>query len=114
MRCLKTLNLVHGLESPTLQSLENNQSPQEAVHKGRPQSGGLPMSSADILQTRGWGPSDSDVCTFFPKITSDFSKFIVCLHGQGRGDRSIADIFRTKGKESIFRDFVQTFLMDGL
>jgi len=52
-----------------------------AVHKRRPQLGGL--SSADILRTKR-EISDADVRTLWCK-KSDFSKFMVCPHGQGEG-----------------------------
>jgi len=46
--------------------------------------------------------------------TSDFSKFMVFLQGQGWiGVLASADILRTRGEGSIFRDFVQTSFMDG-
>jgi len=50
-----------------------------AVHKRRPQSGGL--SSADILRTRGILQMRTSALFF--KKTPNFSKFIVCPHGQG-------------------------------
>jgi len=48
---------------------------------------------------------------FLVQKTSDFSKIMVCPHEQ-RGWASSADIFFwTRGeKESIFRNFVRTFL----
>jgi len=54
----------------------------QAVHRRRPQSGRL--SSADILRTRGEGSiSDVNVCTFWCRKISDFSKLMACPHGQG-------------------------------
>jgi len=43
---------------------------------------------------------------------SDFSKFMMCPHGQGRG-LSQCGHFADKGEESIFRDFVRTSFMNG-
>jgi len=39
---------------------------------------------------------------------------MVCPHGQGgEEDWSSADILRTKERETIFRDHVRTYFMDG-
>jgi len=38
----------------------------------------------------------------------DFSKFMVCPHGQGEESWASAEILRARGKGSIFRDFVRT------
>jgi len=46
---------------------------------------------------------------FFGAKSSDFLKFMVCPHGQGR--RASADILWTRGEGSIFRDFVRTSFM---
>jgi len=49
--------------------------------------------------------------TLFGAKTSDFSKFMVCPHGQGRVEplRTFCD----KGeRRSILRDFVRTSFMD--
>jgi len=69
-----------------------------AVHKGRPKSGGEGVCSVRI---RGKGSSsDADVRTFWCKKTPDFSKFMMCPHGQG-GWVS-ANILRTGGGEGQF------------
>jgi len=43
------------------------------------------LSSAGIFRTWGKGSLGADARTFWCKKTSDFSKFLVCPHGQGRG-----------------------------
>jgi len=58
------------------------------------------------------GISDADVRTLWCKKTSDFSKFMVCPHGQkGRGVEPVRN-FADKGSESIFRDFMRTSFKD--
>jgi len=52
-----------------------------AVLNRRRQSEKEGLSRADILRQGGRGSSDADVHTFWCK-TSDFSKFMVCPHGQ--------------------------------
>jgi len=52
-----------------------------AVYKRRPQSGEL--SSADILRIRERGFFRSGYPYFLEQKLSDFSKFMVCPHGQG-------------------------------
>jgi len=71
------------------------------------------LSCADILRTRGKRSSVTDIHTFWCKITSQFSKFMVCPHGQGRRGCASADIFRIRAERSIFCDFVRTSFMDG-
>jgi len=44
----------------------------------------------------------------------DFSKFMVCPHGQGgRGVKAVRTFFGQKGMGSIFRKFLRTSFMDG-
>jgi len=46
--------------------------------------------------------------------TSDFSKFMVCLHGQGgKGVEPVRTFFGQMERVSIFRDFVLTSFMQG-
>jgi len=83
-----------------------------AAHKRRPQSnGGRDMSCADILRTKGEGSSsDVDVRTFWCKKTLDFTKFIVCPHGQGGW--TSATFCRQRARGSIFNGFVRTSFME--
>jgi len=86
---------------------------QGAVHKRRPQSGGL--SNADILQTRRWEVLHMRTSVLFGEKISDISKFMVCPHGQGGGEGvSQCEHIVDKGRGAIFRNFVQTSLTDGL
>jgi len=66
-----------------------------AVHKRRPQSGGRGVCP---VRTRGEGFFRCGRPHFLVQKTLDFSKFMVCPHGQG---------------EVNFCDFVQTSFMDG-
>jgi len=83
--------------------------PLGAVHKRRPQSGGL--SSAD---KEGGGFFRCGRPHFLAQKTPDFSKLMVCSHGQGRRGLSQCGHFADKGEGSIFRNFVRTSFMDGL
>jgi len=49
----------------------------------------------------------------FSAKTSDFSKFMVCPHGQGGGGLSQCGHFSDKERRSIFRDFVRASFTDG-
>jgi len=83
------------------------------VHKGHLSQWRL--SNTDILWTRGrMGSSDADVRTFCAKNFGFFEIYGVSAHTEGGGWAS-GDIFQTR-KEwmSLFRDFMQTFLMKGL
>jgi len=67
----------------------------EAVHKRRPQSGGERVFKCKRPH-------------FLVQKASEFSKFIVCPHGQ-EGVEPV----RTRRKGLIFRVFVWTSFMDG-
>jgi len=68
---------------------------------------GVGVSSADILRIRRRGFFRRGHPHYLVQKTSDFSKFMMCPHGQGEGGRASAD----KGGEGpIFRDFVRVFL----
>jgi len=54
------------------------------------------FSSSDIFRTRG--SSDVEVRTFWCKKTSNFSKFMLCPHGQGEGGLSQCEQFSDKGE----------------
>jgi len=55
--------------------------------------------------------SDADVLIFFAQKTSDFSKFMVCPHGQGGiGVEPVRTFCGQGGMGSIFCDFVRTKL----
>jgi len=55
------------------------------------------LSIKDVRNQGGGGSSDVDVRTFCQKA-SDFSKFMVCPHGQGEGVKKTSeDIFWTRG-----------------
>jgi len=49
----------------------------------------------------------------FSEKKMDFLKLMVCPHEQGGGGWASADILRTRGEGSIFRDFVRTSFMEG-
>jgi len=55
-----------------------------AVHKGRPQSGRFVLCG--YFSDKWGGCFRCGRPHYFSHITSDFSKFIVCPHGQGRVD----------------------------
>jgi len=76
-----------------------------AVHKRRPQSEGGSLSSAD---KKGGGFFWCGRPHFLVQKNSDFSKFMVCPHGQ----EGLNQWTRGKGG-SIFRDFVRSSFMDG-
>jgi len=64
------------------------------------------LSNADILRTRGFFRCGR--LHFFVQKSSDFLKFVVCPHGQGRGWAS-ADILWTRGGVNFSRlNFVKT------
>jgi len=76
------------------------------VHKGRPQSRGL--SSVDIFRTRGRGLFQMRSGFLQMRLQNpDFSKFMVCPHGQGggRGGWASTDILRTRRREGHFSRF---------
>jgi len=53
---------------------------------------------------------------FNEKKTLDFSKFMLCQHGKGRGEGerfSQCRHFSDKGEGVIFRNFVRTSFIDG-
>jgi len=50
---------------------------------------------------------------FLVQKTSNFSKFMSCPHGQGRERLSQLGHLWTRGRWSIFHDFVRTSFMDG-
>jgi len=54
-----------------------------AVHNRRPQPGGGSLATADILRTKGF--FSCECSQFLEQQTSDFSKFMVCPHGQEGG-----------------------------
>jgi len=55
-----------------------------AVHERHRQSRGeRGLSSADISRTKRRDPSGADVHTLLVQKPADFSKFMVCPHGQG-------------------------------
>jgi len=59
------------------------------------------------------GSSNADVRIFGAK-TSNFSKFMVCLHGQGEEEvKPVRIFFGQGGGVSIFCDFVRTSSIDG-
>jgi len=67
----------------------------------RSQEGGeVEVYSADILWTRRGFTLQMRTSAFFGAKTLDFSKFIVCPHGQEG-----SELGRSRGKGSIFRDF---------
>jgi len=68
------------------------------------------LSSADIFRTRG--VLQMRTFALLEVKSSDFSKFMMCPHGQGGKGWTSADILRTKGEGSIFRDFVRTSFME--
>jgi len=79
-----------------------------AVHRRRPQSGerGFVQCGQGVLQMR--------TSILFGAKTSDFSKFMVCPHGQWGGRRRVSQCgYFTNKREVIFRDFVRTSFMDG-
>jgi len=66
----------------------------------------------DILWTKGEGDcSDADVRTFWCKNLWIFLKFMVCPHGQGRGEGSSQCGQGERGQ--FYRDFVRMSFMDG-
>jgi len=85
------------------------------VHKRCPQSGGGGLSSVDTFGQGRRGVLRMRTPALLAKKTSDFSKFIVCPHGQEvRREVSQCGHFADKcGRGLIFRDFVQTSFMDG-
>jgi len=77
-----------------------------AVHKGRPQSG-------RFVKCGQGGSSDADVRTFWCKNAKFFEIYGVSARTRGEGGSASADILRTRGRVSIFRDFVRTSFMNG-
>jgi len=79
------------------------------VHKGRPLSGGERwfVQCRHFTDMERGGSSDADGRTFWCNKTPDFSKFMVCPHGQGEVE-SVRTFFGQEGKGSIFRDFVRS------
>jgi len=61
---------------------------------------------SDILQTRGEGVLQIRTSDLFSAKRLDFSKFMVCTHGQG--ELIQCGHFADKGEGSIFYDFVLT------
>jgi len=90
-----------------------------AVHKRRPQLGRREgLYSADILRTRGegfcrWRFFRCGRPSFLAQKSLDFSKFMLCLHGQGEKGVEPGQTFCVQGEGSIFRDFVRTSFMEG-
>jgi len=83
-----------------------------AVHKRRPQSG--EGGDCPVTFCGQGGVFKRERPHFLVQKTPDFSKFMVCPHGQREtGSKASVDILRTKGEGSIFCNFVWTFFMDG-
>jgi len=85
------------------------------VHKRRPQSErrGF-VQFGHFADKGGRGFFRCGRPYFLAQKPSNFSKFMVCSHGQGeRGNCPVQTFFGKVGKGSIFRDFVRTSFMDG-
>jgi len=69
------------------------------------------LSSADIFRTRGRGVLQMRTSALFWAKTSDFSKFIVCPHGQrGREVEPVRTFFGQGGREINFLRFCENVL----
>jgi len=65
------------------------------------------------VRTRGRGFFRSGRPQFLVQKASNFSKFLVCPHGQkGKGVDPVR-IFCRQGEESMFLNFLRTSFMDG-
>jgi len=66
-----------------------------------------------IFRTWGRGFFRCGCPHFLVQKNSDFSKFLVCPHGQEGGGLSQCGYFVNKGRGVNFRDFVRTSVMYG-
>jgi len=81
-----------------------------AVLKRRPQSGEKEFVQCEhFADKEEGGVVQMQPSALFGAKNKGFLKFMVCPHGQEGGGS--ANVLRTRGEVSIFRDFVRTFFI---